>query len=463
MKSKKMIKLIAASAVISFLPYYAATHAFSMPFTHHTTSEKNTKTDDTQSVLQKEIQQLLEVIRAIQTNYITNVDDKTLFNNAINGMVTRLDPHSAYLTKNELNELETTVSGEFVGIGVELTTDKGFLRVISPIDGTPAAIAGLRAGDLIIKVNNKLIQDMTVNEAISHIKGKPGTAVTLTIIRKNEEKPLIVTMVREVVKVNAVQSKMLVPQYGYVRLSFFQGPVQTELRNTIEKLKSESDGHLKGLVLDLRNNPGGLLDVSAEVVDLFSDKKQTAPFHHLIVYTKGRIKNSDITYYAHDRDMIPHVPMVVLINSGTASASEIVAGALQDYKRAIVMGTRSFGKGSVQTVIPIGDNAALKLTTALYYTPSGREIQAKGIEPDVIVPELSVDDRKVSGLLDMDEANYNHHIENQAEGKKGGDKQLIELNEHKKIQRDELKLAKDDYQLYEALMMLRGMHAVKQN
>ncbi|OGT43060.1 MAG: peptidase S41 [Gammaproteobacteria bacterium RIFCSPHIGHO2_12_FULL_40_19] len=463
-------KKISAGIAFALLTQSATCSAFSLSFLNHA---KPVTASSPQTLSADQLKRLTESIVAIQENYITKVDEKTLIDNAISGMVTRLDPHSAFLDKQELDDLETTVSGEFVGIGVELTTDRGMLRIISPIEGTPAAKAGLKPGDLIVKVDDKLIQDMTVNEAINHIKGKPGTPVVLTLIRKDEPKPLIITVNREVVKVKAVQSKMLSPGYGYVRLAFFQGPVEQQTRDAIETLKKESGGNLKGFILDLRNNPGGLLDVSADVVDLFLTKDETKRYKDLIVYTKGRISNSDTHFYAHDKNIIPGVPMVVLINSGSASASEIVAGALQDYKRAIIVGTRSFGKGSVQTVIPIGANNALKLTTALYYTPSGREIQARGIEPDVIVPEFSVDEKQMTSLLDIDEANYDRHIENHTDAGANSSTDTI-VNTHTETERtkqrhnkrndqqkSELKIAKEDYQMYQALMMLKGAHALR--
>lgn len=411
-----------------------------------------------QGMPEKDINIMNKTVYAVQRYYIKDVSDQILMDNALHGMISQLDPHSAFLDKEALAELETTVSGEFVGIGVELTTDRGMLRIISPIDGTPASKAGLKSGDLIIKVDNKLIQEMTVNEAIRHIKGKPGTVVTLTILRKNAPKPLVISMKREIVKIQAVKSEMLTPGFGYIRLSVFQGPLEKQVAKAIEQLKKESGGNLKGLVLDLRNNPGGLLDVSADVVDLFLDKNKTNRYQNLIVYTKGRMPSSDIRFYAKSNDMIAGVPMVVLINGGSASASEIVAGALQDYKRAIVMGTRSFGKGSVQTIIPISNDSAVKLTTALYYTPAGRQIQANGIEPNVIVPDLTVDSKKVTSLLDFDEENYDHHIinntSNQAEKR-------ARMTQEKENQKAELTLAKKDYQLYEALMMLKGLNAMR--
>lgn len=409
----------------------------------------------------KEIREFITAIKAIQHYYIKPVKDESLLQNAIRGMVTHLDPHSTLLTQSELKELNTTVSGEFVGIGVELTTERGVLKVITPIQGTPAEKAGLKPGDLIIKVDDKLIQNMSLRNAIQHIKGKRGTPVTLTVLRKKESKPLKITIIRDLVKVQAVKSKMPVPGYGYVRIAFFQGPVEKEVSSAINKLKKDANGKLKGLVLDLRNNPGGLLDVSADVTDLFLDPNKTNQYNDRIVYTKGRLSSSDVSYKAHAKDMIPGVPIVVLINGGSASASEIVAGALQDYKRAIVMGTRSFGKGSVQTVVPIGQHSALKLTTALYYTPSGREIQARGIQPNVIIPELKVDDKEVTGLLDIDEEDYDGHLENQASN---GDKQdSHNAREAKQLlaQQKALKLAKEDYQLYQAINMLKGMHALK--
>lgn len=449
-----MIKKYLTAASILLLTQTQASHAFSLPFL----SQNNDQTEN-KTLSKNEMNQFSKSIEAIQHYYIKKVDDRTLLDNAINGMVMRLDPHSSYLDKDELKNLETTVSGEFVGVGIELTTDRGMLRVISAIHDTPAEKAGIKPGDLIVKVDDKLIQDMTINEAVKHIKGKPNTNVTLTIIRKGEDKPQHIIVKREVVKLETVQSKMLTPDYGYARLTIFQGPVAIQLRAAMEKLKSESNQHLKGFILDLRSNPGGLLDVSADVVNLFLDKSTTDRYHNLIVYTKGRIANSDSKFYAKDNDIIPHVPMVVLINGGSASASEIVSGALQDYKRAIIMGTRSFGKGSVQTIIPIDEDSALKLTTALYYTPSGREIQARGIEPDVVVPELAVNEKQITGLLDIDEANYNRHIENH-----NGDDIVAKTPrdlKQKDQEKTQLKLAKTDYQLYEALVMLKGMNAMK--
>lgn len=402
-----------------------------------------------------QVKRFVRAIAVIKHYYIKDISDKKLFSNAIKGMVSNLDPHSSFLNENDLRELQTAVSGKFVGIGVELTTEGGALKVISPLQGTPAQHAGIKANDLIIKVDGKLVQNMTLREAVNHIKGPRGTKVTLTILRKGEQKPLNITIVRNVIKLVTVKSKMLENGYGYVSIAFFQGPVDRALRNAVSTLIKKSNEKMKGLVLDLRNNPGGLLDASAKVADTFLDSNRLKKYNDVIVYTKGRIKGSEIKLRATPGDMIAGVPMILMINGGSASASEIVAGALQDYKRAVVIGTRSFGKGSVQTVLPIGNNSAIKLTTALYYTPSGRVIQAEGILPDVAIPDLTVSEKNIKGLLDIDESNYRNHLTNKNKSN------IAKLKALKKLRKKELALAKEDYQLYEALMILKGMHTVK--
>jgi carboxyl-terminal processing protease len=411
--------------------------------------------DSTPPVPTDQITRLTHAVNIIKHYYIKKTDDKMIFDNAIKGMISHLDPHSAYLDKKALKELNTSISGKFVGIGIEITTEHGLLKVISPLEGTPAEEAGIKPNDLIIKVNGKLVQDMTLQEAVDNIKGIRGTKVALTILRKIEKKPLVISVTRDTIKLVTVKKKILSNGYGYIRITFFQGHVDRALHKAIRALKSLSNGHLKGLVLDLRNNPGGLLNISAKVADTFLDARNLSQHKGLIVYTKGRIPGSDITYKASPRDMIPGVPMIVLINGGSASASEIVAGALQDYKRAVIAGTRSFGKGSVQTVIPISNTTAIKLTTALYYTPSGRVIQAHGITPDVIIPQLIVDKKNLNNVLNIDEQDFGNHIPN---GKKIDAKNQQAL---KKQRKKELTLAKEDYQLYEALLILKGINAIK--
>lgn len=414
--------------------------------------------DTTVQVSHDEIQQLITAIAIIKHYYIENISDKKLFTYAIRGMLANLDPHSAYLDQTDLKELQATVSGKFVGIGIELTIKDGLLQVITPLKGTPAFEAGIKPGDFILKINHELVQNMTLEEAINKIKGVRGTEVTLTILRKGVDKPLIKTLKRDVIKVVMVSGKLLENHFAYVNLALFQGSVAYNLRSTIQELQKESHGRLKGLILDLRNNPGGLLQSSADVASMFLDSnKITAKYHDLIVYTTGRISGSDIQLKAHPGDILAGAPMVVLINGGSASASEIVAGALQNYKRAVIMGTRSFGKGSVQTVIPINATSAIKITTALYHTPNGSVIQAQGIIPDVSVPELNVSDANLKDIINIDESEYQNHLIN-GEAKK----EEARLAQLQKIRGNEIKLAKDDYQLYQALMMLKGMSALIQ-
>ncbi len=418
-----------------------------------TSSDDSTET----SIPRDDIQQFVTTIAIIKHYYIKDVSDKKLFNYAINGMLSSLDPHSSFLDEQSLQELQSSVNGKFVGVGIELTIQDKALKVIAPLQGTPADQAGIKPNDLIIKVGNKLVQNMTLQEAINNIKGLPGTYVTLTIVRNGAEKPLVKKIKRDVINVVMVKDKMLEAGYGYVRLAMFQGPVAKNLHAAINKLLQQSNGHLNGFILDLRSNPGGLLQASADVAGTFLNAS-TLPkkYNDLIVYTKGRIQGSDISFKAHQTDMLHGTPMVVLINGGSASASEIVAGALQDYKRAIIMGTRSFGKGSVQTVIPINKTTAVKITTALYYTPSGSVIQARGIIPDVSVPELEVSDKNLKNVVTVDESDYQNHLIN------ANDKQnALSLKDLKVKRKQELALAKEDYQMYEALMMLKGMNAIQ--
>ncbi len=453
----KIIKLIVATLLsIAFFSLSAAPKTPKPPVKALAPSEQTLDSDSHESLPFEDIQQFVTAIAAIKHYYIKPVEDKELFNNAISGMVSELDPHSTFLTTEELKELHNSVSGEYTGIGIELTTDKGLLKVVSPIDESPAFKAGVKSGDLIVKINGKLVRDLTTLEAINRIKGKPGTFVSLTILRKGDDKPKVMKITRQKISFSSLKTKLLDNNYGYVRIIFFQGPLKQNLHKAIAKLKKQSKGKLKGFILDLRNNPGGLLDASADVADAFlNSKKLSKKYKDYIVYTKGRIPSSDNSIKATPGDVLGGVPMVVLINGGSASASEIVAGALQDYRRAVIMGTRSFGKGSVQTVIPISKTTAIKLTTALYYTPSGRVIQARGIQPDVVIPQLNVTQKDLSKYIDIDEEDYANHLTNV-------DSDTIQKEEDKlKAERKaDIALAKKDYQLYEAVMMLRGMSAV---
>ncbi|WP_211923880.1 S41 family peptidase [Coxiella endosymbiont of Amblyomma nuttalli] len=449
MTKKIVTMIIAITANLSVTTILPLSH--SVMLNALTPAQINTQDDELPT---KDVQRFVTTIALIHHYYIKNVSNKKLFSDAISDMIASLDPHSSYLNANDLKELKTTVSGEFVGVGIELTVSKdGFLKVISPLDNSPAAHTGIKPNDYIIKINHQLVQNMSLLEAVNRIKGKKDTIVKLTVLRKGIGKPLIFNIKREPLHLISVKSKMLEPGYGYVRITFFQGPVEKQLRTAIDQLKKEADGHLNGLVLDLRNNPGGLLDASAKVVDNFLDADKTHKYHNDIVYTKGRVPSADVHIKASGNDMIPKTPIVVLINGGSASASEIVAGALQDYKRAIIMGTPSFGKGSVQTVLPISNDEAIKLTTALYYTPAGREIQAKGIIPNVTVPELKVKPAELSSTFD--EANFQNHLLNDMLPKNNETKSA----EEKYLLHTQLQLAKTDYQLYEALLMLQGLNA----
>lgn len=427
-----------------------------------TNSETNNDQKRESKVPVEEIQRFATVIAEIKQYYIQSVDDKTLFNNAIRGMMNNLDPHSSYLDTTELRDLQTITTGEFGGIGVEVMPEDGFIKVISPLDDSPAAKAGIKSGDLIVRIDHKLVKDMSIEQAINMIRGKKGSKINLTVMRKGNTKPLNLSLTRENVKVDAVKSKLLENGYGYIRIAFFQASVKPAIIKAIEQMQKQSGGRLQGLIIDLRNNPGGLLDSSVEVADAFlnSDKLK---YNKLIVYTKGRIPQQDIQAKAHSKDILNGVPIIVMINEGSASASEILAGALQDHKRAIVLGTKSFGKGSVQTVIPIDNQSAIKLTTALYYTPAGRSIQAKGIQPDVVVAELKIPKTNSQDIViaPLEEADLQRHLNN-GDNKKPNQK-LID-DEKAKIEQSsnaERALAQEDFQLYEALHLLKGLNAAR--
>lgn len=380
-----------------------------------------------------ELRVFAEVMQRIKAAYVEPVDDKTLLESAIRGMLSDLDPHSAYLTPDQFKDLQATTSGEFGGIGIEVTMDDGFLKVISPLDNTPASRAGLKSGDLIVKINDTFVKGMNLEDAVNMMRGDIGSKVKLSVLRKGDNKPHVMTLTRAKISVQSVRSDMLEPGYGYIRITQFQDSTGSEVKKALKKLEKQKP--LKGLVLDLRNNPGGVLDAAIATADTFLDGG-------LVVYTEGRAKGSRQNYSATKGDMLHGKPMVVLVNGGSASASEIVSGALQDQGRALIVGRRTFGKGSVQTVLPLHGDRALKLTTARYYTPSGRSIQAEGIEPDIPIDVASV---KLAGASQgVRESDLPGHLANQEP----------QAN-HKNA--DESMLAKQDYPLYEALSILKGV------
>jgi carboxyl-terminal processing protease len=350
-----------------------------------------------------------KVMAIIKQQYVETVDDKKLVDGAINGMLAALDPHSAYLTADSFKEMNIEITGSFGGLGIEINMMDGRLTVISPIDDTPAFRAGMKPGDYIWKIDGKLTRTMTITDAVNRMRGKKGTKVTLTVLRKNSPKPLVFNLVRDIIKTQSLRSKTLEPGYGYIRIAHFQGRSDEEFVAALAKLHRENSGILKGLVIDVRNNPGGLLDQVVKIAGHFIDGQNE---NGLVVYTEGRDETSRMTLTTGMSGKEPRYPIVVLINGGSASASEILAGALQDHKRAVIMGTQSFGKGSVQTIFPLRHGAGLKLTTALYYTPKGRSIQAKGITPDIIVGDGEMTSPHKEKAKAFRERDLENHMEN---------------------------------------------------
>ncbi len=418
-----------------------------------------------------ELRQFADVYGAIKANYVENVEDKKLITEAISGMLTGLDPHSAYLDAEAFKELQVGTQGEFGGLGLEVGTEDGFVRVVSPIEGTPAEKAGVKAGDLIIKIDEKATKGLALNEAVKLMRGKPKTPVTLTISRKGQTKPLVFTIVRDIIQIQSVRSKMLEPGFGYIRITQFQEHTVENLVKHFNQLAQQ--GPLKSLVLDLRNDPGGLLNGAIGVSAAFLPEKT------LVVSTDGRQEDAKRKYFATVSDyhrsnredplaklspVAKTVPMVVLVNSGSASASEIVAGALQDHQRAKILGTQTFGKGSVQTILPLTSNTAIKLTTARYFTPKGQSIQAKGIAPDFWVEETA--DGAVVDRLRVRESDLNRHLSGRDAPAKGAEPEKAKSNQKSDQRANGDAAAKDikpiefgsadDYQLQQALNHLKG-------
>ena len=426
----------------------------------------------------EELRAFTDVFARVKNDYVEPVDDKKLITGAINGMLTGLDPHSAYLDVEAFKDLQVGTQGEFGGLGIEVGMEDGLVKVISPIDDTPAFKAGVKPGDLIVKLDDTPVKGMTLNDAVKRMRGKPGSSIKLTISRKGVDKPVIVTITRAVIKIRSVKSKLMENGYGYVRVTQFQEHTGELLAEALTALYKDNKAPLKGLILDLRNDPGGLLNGAVAVTAAFVKPDS------LVVYTEGRSEDAKMRltasrenylrpmqadYLKNLPEGVRQVPMVVLVNGGSASASEIVAGALQDHKRAVIMGTRTFGKGSVQTILPIGNGTAIKLTTARYFTPNGRSIQAKGIEPDILVedPNLPSEDDG----LGIREADLDKHLSNPNGGepapvvnkpsesikalppaKPGKDKDIKPLT----LEPGEI-VSKNDFQVNQALNLLKGL------
>ena len=411
-----------------------------------------------------ELRAFTEVFGRIKNDYVETVDDKKLIKEAINGMLSGLDPHSAYLDADAFKELKVGTQGEFGGLGIEVGMEDGFVKVVAPIEDTPAWRAGLKSGDLIIKLDDTNVKGMTLGEAVKKMRGKPDTDIVLTLIRKGDAKPRIITITRAVIQIQSVKSTLLEPGYSYFRVTQFQEHTGEKLAEAIKKRFAESNTPIKGIILDLRNDPGGLLNSAVSVSAAFLPKDK------LVVYTEGRTRNARMKLYAQpnyylrrgNRDYLADLPqetksaaMVVLVNGGSASASEIVAGALQDHKRAVIMGTQTFGKGSVQTILPMGNETAIKLTTARYFTPNGRSIQAKGITPDIIVEEATIQEGETGNSLR--EADLTGALENKENEIENKDDDAPTENASISV------VSKDDYQLNQAINLLKGLQIIRAN
>ncbi|ACE85104.1 S41 family peptidase [Cellvibrio japonicus] len=389
----------------------------------------------------EDLRTFTRVYDQIRNGYVEEISDSQLLEYAIRGMIAELDPHSAYLGKDAFADLQANTSGEFGGVGLEVSLEDGFVKVVTPIDDSPSARAGILSGDVIIRLDDQPVKGMDLNKAVNMMRGPKGSKIKLGVMRQGVDQPIDFELVRDIIKVQSIRTRVLEDDYFYIRISQFQLNTGTEMLQKL-RIHLEKNPKTKGIVLDLRNNPGGVLQSSVEVADAFLDGG-------MVVYTQGRLENSNIHYNAEAGDLANGLPLVVLINDGSASASEIVAGALQDHKRAVIMGTRSFGKGSVQTVIPISQDRAVKLTTALYYTPLGRSIQAQGIEPDVEVERVKI--AEISTVQGTTEADLAGHL-NRKDGRESNSKSRQE----KRI--TSAQLLKEDNQLHEALNLLKGLH-----
>ncbi|WP_246065303.1 S41 family peptidase [Hydrocarboniclastica marina] len=408
----------------------------------------------------EQLRRFVAIFDRIKRAYVEDVSDSELLDHAINGMLSGLDPHSAYLKSDEFHDLEESTSGRFGGLGIEVGMEDGFVKVIAPIDDTPASRAGIQPGDLIVKLDGETVKGMSLEEAVGKMRGAPGTTITMTIVRDGESAPIEIEVERDVVKVTSIKSRMLDQGFGYIRITQFQATSGPDFRDAIQRLQKHADGPLRGLVIDLRNNPGGVLQASVEIADALIDDG-------LLVYTEGRVDASKLEFRAEPGDLTQGIPIVVLINGGSASASEILAGALQDHKRGVIMGTESFGKGSVQTVMPLDGETAIKLTTARYFTPSGRSIQALGIEPDIEVKSAKITETQNQPFFS--EAELSGHLTNgsseadsetkdkKKEGKKPAQKKADSKDSETDEQQSEPSLVDQDYQLRSALNLLKGL------
>lgn len=426
-----MQKFLATLVLILALPLSPLTHA----------KQEDVPLDD--------LRRFTNVINHVRQYYVEETNDTELFEDAIRGMLSGLDPHSLFLSPEEFTELKESTSGKFGGLGIEVTLSDGVIQVISPIDNTPAAKAGIQPGDKIVRLNETPVKGLGLKKAIDIMRGEPGEPIELLIIREGATEPISLTVVRDIIHAQSVKSKMLEDDFGYIRISQFQSKTGKEVKDALHDLVSTNKAPLKGLILDLRNNPGGVFEAAVEVSDTFIDAATYTQHQKMLVYTEGRLSGSQIKEFAHRGDKLNGAPVIVLINGGSASASEIVSGALQDHKRALILGTRSFGKGSVQTILPLDQDYGLKITTARYYTPAGRSIQALGIEPDIIVHPGEVPESKEPTWSPIRERDLDGHLTQQ----KQPDSDVEEENFE----------AITDFQLLQGLNLLKGLAAFQKS
>lgn len=407
-------------------------------------SAKSVAEENNSALSEKEQQRFTKVFNQVKHAYVEEISDQKLMDYAIKGMISELDPHSAYLDSNDFEDLQASITGEFAGVGLEIGLKSGYISVIAPIDDTPASKAGIEAGDRIIRIDDIPVKGLNITQVSRMLRGPKNTAVKITVFRNDLEDPFEFSLTREIIKIKSVRSRTLDNNFLYLRISSFQSNSGSDLQTLVDSYLNENP-QTKGVILDLRNNPGGDLKAAISVVDTFLDGG-------LIVYTQGRLANSSINYQAEVGDNTFGLPLVVLINDGSASASEIVAGALQDHRRALIVGSRSFGKGSVQTVAPIDEHHAVKLTTALYYTPLGRSIQAQGITPDITIEKVHV--TRIEGINQSTEADLNNHLNNANKNEES----TSEQRRGKRI--SNLQLLREDNQLQEALNLVKGIQVL---
>lgn len=447
----KIYKIVTFFTYLLICLLFISSYGFADSPTNKASIDVKTKLPDTPLPITT-LQEFSRAFARIKNDYVEEIDDKTILTNAIKGMLSGLDPHSTYLDKGSYADLKEGTTGEFGGLGMEVGMEEGFIKVISPIDDTPAKRAGIKAGDLIIRIEKKSTRGMELNEAVKLMRGKPGSEINISIMREEIDKPLDISIKRAIIKVSSVKSRLIEADYAYLRISSFQSRTASQLEKQLKQLVSKNKKQkLKGLILDLRNNPGGILKGAVDVSNAFINKG-------LIVYTKGRAKDSELKFSASPGDMLKGSPIIVLVNNGSASASEIVAGALQDHRRAIIMGTQTFGKGSVQTVLPMSEKTAIKLTTARYYTPSGRSIQAEGIVPDIVIGNWKLEKDSEHNYTGVKEADLKGSLKNNAPSKKKNTKKKSPGRDTKKKS-----ILKSDYALHEAMNILKGLNVLQAN